>query len=154
MHETIIDEYVAAFAALTPETMDSLLATVEADIRFVDPFNDVTGRDSFRAIFDHMFATCTSPRFHIQDVAISDRAGILRAYLRWRMSGKLKSWPHTSLDLEGMSEIHIGPNGLIGAHFDHWDSTSQLLARLPVIGAIIRPIMRLFIVKTGKQGGS
>ena len=70
-HSDIIDRYVTAFAALEPETMEDLLATVEADIRFVDPFNDVIGRAGFRAIFDHMFATCRSPAFHILDVAVS-----------------------------------------------------------------------------------
>ena len=147
-HLQIIHRYVSAFAALQPDTMDDLMATVETDIHFVDPFNDVTGHDGFRAIFDHMFATCDSPKFHILDVAISQDSGETRGYLRWRMSGRLKSWPRTDLNFEGMSEIHIGPNGLIGAHFDHWDSASQLLARLPVIGAIIRPILRLFIVRT------
>ena len=146
-HPEIIDRYVSAFAALKPETMDNLLATLEPDIRFVDPFNDVTGHAGFRAIFDHMFATCESPAFHILDVAVSQGSGSPRGYLRWRMSGRLKSWPRTELNLEGMSEIHIGPNGLIAAHFDHWDSASQLLARLPLIGALIRPIMKLFIVR-------
>ena len=146
-HSDIIDRYVTAFAALEPETMEDLLATVEADIRFVDPFNDVIGRAGFRAIFDHMFATCEAPRFHILDVAISHARGTSRGYIRWRMSGRLKSWPRTELNLEGMSEVHVGPNGLIGAHFDHWDSASQLLARLPVIGALIRPVLKLFIVR-------
>ena len=59
-HPEIIDRYVSAFAALKPENMDNLLATLEPDIRFVDPFNDVTGHAGFRAIFDHMFATCES----------------------------------------------------------------------------------------------
>ena len=48
----IITRYADAFAGLTPDTMDRLMATVSADVRFVDPFNDVTGRDGFRAIFE------------------------------------------------------------------------------------------------------
>ena len=149
MHSDIIDRYVSAFTALRPDTMDELMAMLESDIRFVDPFNDVTGHEGFRAIFEHMFTTCEAPQFHIQDVAVSAASGAPRGYIRWRMSGRLKSWPRTELNLEGMSEIHIGRNGLIGAHYDHWDSASQLLVRLPVIGAIIRPILKLFIVRTG-----
>ena len=45
----IITRYADAFAGLTPDNMDRLMATVSADVRFVDPFNDVTGRDGFRA---------------------------------------------------------------------------------------------------------
>ena len=143
----IITRYADAFAALKPENMAALMATVSPDIRFTDPFNDVQGREAFRAVFEHMFATCEAPRFHIIDIARpSDGAGD-RAYLRWRMSGKIKGWPHTSLDLEGMSEIHVGEDGLVTLHIDHWDSASQLLSRLPVIGAVLRPALRLFRVR-------
>ena len=144
----IITRYADAFAALTPDNMDDLLATVSADVRFVDPFNDVTGKDAFRAIFTHMFDSCEEPRFHIIDIASSDNDGARRAYLRWRMSGRIKGWPRTELGFEGMSEVHVGEDGLICLHLDHWDSASQLLARLPVIGAVIRPVMRLFRVRS------
>ena len=144
----ITSRYAAAFAALSPETMDDLLATVSPQVRFKDPFNDVTGQDAFKAIFVHMFETCEAPRFHITDITRSNAESGMRAYLRWRMSGRIKSWPHTPLDLEGMSEIHIGADGLVAAHIDHWDSASQLLARLPVIGLLLRPVMRLFRIRT------
>ena len=147
----IIDRYAAAFAALTPETMDDLLATVSPQVRFTDPFNDVTGRAAFRAIFMHMFETCDAPRFHIIDIAHGTQTGSRRAYLRWRMSGQLRSWPRTSLDFEGMSEVHVGDDGLIVAHIDHWDSASQLLAHLPVIGTLLRPALRLFRVRTDES---
>ena len=149
MTDDIITRYAHAFAALTPETMDALLATTSPDIRFIDPFNDVTGQTAFRDIFLHMFETCEAPRFHIIDIAHGTQSDGRRAYLRWRMSGRIKSWPHTSLDFEGMSEIHVGDNGLITAHIDHWDSASQLLARLPFVGALLRPVLRLFRVRTG-----
>ena len=148
----ITTRYAAAFAALTPETMDDLVTTLSPQVRFRDPFNDVIGRDAFRAIFTHMFATCETPRFHITDITRSNSAEGRRAYLRWRMSGRIRAWPHTSLDIEGMSEIHIGEDGLVTAHIDHWDSASQLLVRLPLIGLLLRPALRLFRVGTdGKQ---
>ena len=147
----IIERYADAFANLAPDTMDALLATVSPDVRFTDPFNDVTGHAAFRAIFAHMFETCEAPRFHILDIAHGTSADGQRAYLRWRMSGRLRSWPHTSLDFEGMSEVHVGSAGLIAAHIDHWDSASQLLARLPVIGGMLRPILRLFRVRTDES---
>ena len=143
----IITRYADAFAGLTQDTMDRLMATVSADVRFVDPFNDVTGRDGFRALFEHMFETCEEPCFHILDIATSTDQGEQLAYLRWRMSGRVRSWPHTDLGLEGISEVHVGKDGLVCLHIDHWDSASQLLTRLPVIGAIIRPVLKLFRVR-------
>ena len=146
--DDIIDRYAAAFAALTPETMDDLLATVSPRVRFTDPFNDVTGHAAFRAIFTHMFETCETPRFHVLDIAHGKQTGDRRAYLRWRMSGKLRSWPYTSLDFDGMSEVHVGDDDQNTSQTDHWDSASQLLAHLPVIGALLRPVLRLFRVRT------
>ena len=143
----IITRYAAAISELTPDNMEMLIATVSADVRFVDPFNDVTGRDGFRAMFEHMFETCDEPRFQILDIATSTDQGEQRAYLRWRMSGRFRSWPHTDLGLEGMSEIHVDKDGLVCLHLDHWDSASQLLARLPVIGTIIRPVLKKFRIK-------
>ena len=143
----IITRYADAFAGLTPDNMDKLMETVSADVRFVDPFNDVMGRDGFRAIFEHMFETCEEPRFHILDIARSTDQVEQHAYLRWRMSGRVKSWPHTDLGLEGMSEVHVDKDGLVCLHLDHWDCASQLLARLPVIGTIIRPVLKLFRVR-------
>ena len=56
--DDIIDRYAAAFASLTPQTLDDLMTTVSPRVRFTDPFNDVTGHEGFRAIFAHMFETC------------------------------------------------------------------------------------------------
>ena len=106
----IAQTYAHAFAALQPDNIDDLLALLSDDVRFVDPFNDVTGKAGFRAIFDHMFATCTAPQFHITDIAASASTPSERVYLRWRMSGRLATWPGTTLALQGMSEIHIADN--------------------------------------------
>ena len=141
--QKIVDNYVSAFVILTPDNAEDLYNLIADDIFFSAPFNTIHAKDGFRRIFDHMFKTCNNPGFTVSDVAHSDNA----SYLRWQMTGKLKSWPHTNLLFEGMTEVHVNPEGLICQHIDHWDSASQLMCQLPVIGAIIRPILRLFQVK-------
>ena len=138
-----VNAYVEAFTALTPENVERLYDLVADDVFFTDPFNVIHGKDGFCRIFDHMFETCTAPRFTVNDVAHSATA----SYLRWQMTGKLKSWPHTNLLFDGMTEVHVDQQGKISQHIDHWDSASQLMRHLPVIGAIIRPILLLFQVK-------
>ena len=138
-----VNAYVRAFTALTPDNVERLYDLVADDIFFTDPFNVIQGKDGFRCIFDHMFEACTDPRFTVSDVAHSATA----SYLRWQMTGKLKSWPYTSLLFDGMSEVRVNQQGLICQHIDHWDSASQLMRHLPVIGAIIRPILRLFQIR-------
>jgi len=134
------ETYATAFATLTPKTLDQLCALVSDNVYFSDPFNKISGKAGFRAVFDHMYAVCSDPAFDITDIAHSKDA----SYLRWEMTGKLKSWPYTHLNFEGMTEVRCDQEGLITHHIDHWDSASQLLQNLPVIGRLIGAIRRLF----------
>lgn len=140
----ILDEYADAFASLTPESLDALMAMLDDEVHFSDPFNDVRGKAAFRAIFSHMFEVCDEPRFRIMDIARSGEGKSACAYIRWHMSGRIRKWPRTEIDIHGMSEVRVGAGGLVIEHLDHWDSASQLLARLPVIGTIMRPVLRMF----------
>ncbi len=138
-----VDNYVSSFVTLKPENIENLLNLVAEDVVFTDPFNVICGKRDFRRIFDHMFESCADPQFTVSDVAHSCTA----SYLRWQMTGMLKRWPHTNLLFDGMTEVHLDPNGKIIRHIDHWDSASQLMRHLPFIGAIIRPIIKLFQLK-------
>ena len=139
----IVDDYVSAFVNLTQDNAENLYDLVANDIFFSDPFNVIHGKDGFRRIFNHMFETCNDPGFIVSDVAHSNTA----SYLRWKMTGTLKSWPHTNLLFEGMTEVHVNSQGLISQHIDHWDSASQLMRNLPIIRLLIRPMLKLFQVK-------
>lgn len=132
--------YANAFAEMTPETVNQLTNFLDDDIVFKDPFNELHGHAAFVAIFDHMFTVMTNPRFEILDVSSSERAG----YIKWRMTGALKARPSFAIDLTGMSEIQFNDIGLITAHYDHWDCAHQLLAKLPVIGWLVRRLLKLF----------
>ena len=139
--------YAETFTSLEPESLELLLDLVHEDVIFTDPFNSTRGKARFRQIFAHMFETCEAPRFQVSDIAAGEKA----VYLRWRMTGRLRSWPRTQLDLEGLSEIHLDDDGLVTAHIDHWDSASQLLSRLPGIGVFIRRIMKLFLLPPARD---
>ena len=147
-HQKLIEAYVKAFTSLRPGNIDTLLALVEIDVVFVDPFNKLRGKAAFGAVFEHMFETTIEPQFTVSDVAHSTVRDRRVTYLRWQMTARTKGWPSVSLELEGMSEIHIGDTGLVSHHIDHWDSASQLLSKLPFIGALVRQIMRIFVVRT------
>ena len=112
------------------------------DVVFTDPFNRIEGHKGFRQVFTHMYETCNDPVFHITDLAHGKNA----SYIRWRMTAQLKSWPRMALDFEGMTEVHADRKGVITAHYDHWDSASQLLARLPYVGVLVRRLLKLFIL--------
>ena len=137
---SLTQAYARFFEKMTPDTLGSMKQFLADDVVFTDPFNTLYGPDAFVAIFTHMYAVMKKPRFDILDVAVSEKAG----FIKWRMTGELRSRPSFQLDLKGMSEVQFNDAGLVTAHFDHWDSAHQLLAKLPIIGWLVRRLLTLF----------
>lgn len=133
-----VEAWIAFFEGLTPDSLETRLAALAApDIRFRDPFNDVRGVEALRTIFRHMFATTEDSRFTVTDRALSGRTAYLRWVYTFRPKGSTAPWR-----IEGMSEVHIAPDGRIAAHLDYWDSGTDFYAKLPVIGWVIRRIRK------------
>lgn len=139
---TLTTRYADLFGRLTPNRLDELGDLLSPDVVFTDPFNVIEGPAQFIAVFEHMFEVMVEPRFHIEDISVSDKAG----YIKWRMTGRLKKKPDFTIDIIGMSEVTFATDGTLLCHIDHWDSASQLLSRLPVVGLFVRKLMRLFEV--------
>ncbi|MDW3205803.1 MAG: nuclear transport factor 2 family protein [Alphaproteobacteria bacterium] len=136
--------WAEAFASPMPEGIEPLLALAAPDIRFTDPFSDVTGREGLRAVLVDMSERCTQARFDILDVAASQRAGYIRWHFRFVPRGRDgKAW-----EFQGMSEILFADDRLVRHHLDHWDSASQLYARLPVLGWPVRRMRAALAVTT------
>ena len=131
--ETAARRWAGFFETLTPDTLSGIGGMCRPDVRFKDPFNDVTGIDPLRRIFEHMFETTVDPTFTVTDVAVSDRT----AYLRWRFDFTPKGRP-VPWRIDGMSEVRFDENGLVAAHIDHWDAGEQFYAKLPLVGALVR----------------
>ena len=140
--ETAVAAYVAFYEALSPGSLAQLDKLCAPDVRFRDPFNDVTGIAAYRAILTRMFDDVTAPRFAVKDWALSGRV----AYLRWDFT--FTSRKGTPWHIEGMSEVHFDHAGRVAAHLDHWDSGSQFYARLPLFGGLIRLIRRQLSIRS------
>ena len=125
-----IYKYALLFSQLTPDNLSGIADLLSDEIVFSDPFNVTCGRDNFIRIFQHMFDVTENPKFEILDLSFSSRAG----YIKWRLTGKVKRWRRISINITGMSEVISDESGLITAHYDHWDSASQLLVFIPVLG--------------------
>ena len=133
--------YADYFETISPETVDALGNLLSDEVVFIDPFNRIEGKKAMVGVFAYMFETMTQPRFEVLDLAFSQE----RAYMKWRMTGIVKSAPKMPFDLLGMSEVQFNDKGQVILHHDHWDSASQLLSNLPYIGWITKRIMRLFV---------
>lgn len=134
------DRYVAFWTGLTLETMDHVSEVFAPDGRFEDPFVVAQGAAAIRAHLDKSYRKIDDVRIEVRDIAVSGST----AYLLWtygfRMRGKPKLWSIT-----GMSEIRFvatGPHrGRVAAHIDHWDSASQVFAKVPGLGLLMRRLV-------------
>ncbi len=138
--------YAAYFERVTPESLSELEQFCAPDIRFRDPFNDVTGVATLRQVFAKMFEDVEDPRFHVDDVAASAST----AYLRWRMTFRKfnRDW-----EIPGMSELHFDGEGRVVLHIDHWDAAAQIYERLPLLGALLRFLRRRLSAERQARGG-
>ena len=134
--------YARFFETLAPESLDRLDLLVCQDVRFVDPFNDVTGINRYRAVFHHMFETVDAPRFVILHTAMDGDV----AFYRWRFTFRRKGGSAGNWIIDGMSEVRFRPDGLVREHIDHWDAAAQFYEKLPVIGIILRWVKRRLAV--------
>jgi steroid Delta-isomerase len=126
--------YARFFETLTPESLSRLPEHVTADVRFRDPFNNVVGEPALRRIFETMFAHVREPRFVVLASAREGDTG----FLSWRFTGSVRALGPAPLQLLGVSEVRLAPDGRVREHIDHWDAASQVYARVPLLGWVLR----------------
>lgn len=124
------------WATLDRERLGALRDLAAPDVRFSDPFHDVTGVDAVIGALDRMWDLADEPRFEIRHAALDGRTGLVAWTLRFRdRRGRAGS-------IEGMSEIALDGAGRLVAHRDHWDAASQVYARAPLLGPVLRAARR------------
>jgi len=135
-NRVLVQAYVSCFENLEPEKINEIQALISDDFNFVDPFNDVKGREKIDLLLHRMFEDLDSPKFKILDVLWSTEHCFIRcdfqADQKW-----LGAWR-----IRGFSELRINAQGEICAHLDYWDSGRNFYSRLPLIGPIVRWVAR------------
>ena len=134
-----VARYVAFFEGIAPERLAELHKLCAPQVRFRDPFNDVTGVEKLEKLFVKMFEDVEDPRFDVTDTAISGSV----AYLRWSMSYRPKrSWAGPNRwHIDGMTEVHVDADGRVTQHLDYWDS-GLVYQKVPLLGGVIRALKR------------
>ena len=133
-----INAYAAFFEGLSPESLHRLDELCAPNVRFRDPFNDVSGVARFRAVLAKMFRDVGDPRFAVTDKAFSGRT----CYLRWTFTFRSRGSREERTRIEGVSEVHLDAAGKVTAHIDHWDAGAQIYERVPLLGAVVRMVRR------------
>lgn len=133
--EVAASRWAEVFTRLSSDgvpTFQRLARLTTEDVRFVDPFNELRGREPLLALLRHTLAQVDDLVFEVLDIAVSGPT----AYLRWRMTGRIPvigDW-----NVTGVSEVRFNADLRVAAHIDHWDAASQFYTRLPLIGRLLR----------------
>lgn len=131
----LLDAYIAFYRDAGPADIDQLDVLTAPDVVFQDPFQTLEGREAYKRLFRHMWATTGRPRVTIRRTAWDNDTVFLRWLFELHVKGR---W----IPIEGVSEITFGTDGRVKTHIDHWDAGSQVYERLPGLGTVLRLIRR------------
>ena len=140
---TALDDLIARYQNLRPETVADAARHYAADARFKDPFNEVRGIAAIERIFRHMFVQVDDPRF----VVTARFTGEDGAMLLWEFHFRTRGIGAQALCVKGASHLRFDAAGRVAEHRDYWDAAGELYARLPLIGAPMRLLLRLGAAK-------
>lgn len=136
-NHVIAQRYGQAFEQLTPHNLDDLLNLFDEQARFVDPFNDVTGKAAIATVFKHMFEKADNPRFEVHNIAVNEDI----TFLSWTFYMQFNQKPKV-FSVLGSSQIRINQNGKVIEHIDFWNPCEGLYEKLPLIGVFFRWLRR------------
>jgi steroid delta-isomerase len=136
-----IDSYMELLEALKPEQIDRLIGLCSDDVRFKDPFHDVTGKAAYTHVLQDMCKKLEWFRFDVSHRALDGNTWLFA----WVFSAKAKVVGDFSFD--GMSLVQLNDADQVTLHIDYWDGAEGLLQRLPVLGSGIKALRGAFGAK-------
>ena len=74
---TKADAYRVYLETLTPETLAKLSQFVTPDVRFIDPFNDITGVNALRHVFEDMFDSVQDIIFNVNALGLDGSVALM-----------------------------------------------------------------------------
>jgi len=131
--------YAAFWDGLAEARLERLRELAAPGMRFVDPFNDVTGIERVLAVLRLSWEHASDVRIEVLHWALAGEV----AYYRWRFHFRPKALGgRQDWSIDGVSEVALAEDGRVLSHIDHWDAGSQFYGRLPVLGWIIGRVRR------------
>jgi hypothetical protein len=130
---------VTFFETLTLSSVADIGQIYDAQARFKDPFNEVTGVPAIEGIFRHMFASLHEPRFVVTEQVVQGA----QCFLTWEFHVRLRSYrPSQPQVILGASHLVFAATGLVTLHRDYWDAAEELYEKLPILGGLMRWLKR------------
>lgn len=133
-----LDDLCTYFERLSANNLGELDAYYAADAWFKDPFHEVTGVETIRAILRHTFDKLPDARFRvIQRFPGEDR----HAVILWEMDFTMPVTRQPTT-IRGATHLTFTADGKVTLHRDYWDAAEELYARLPVLKWLMRALAR------------
>jgi len=130
--KSITKKYVKSFEQLKISTICNLVNCLHESFIFIDPFNKIIGKKSFRKFLEKMFIKIKNPKFRILNILEEKNLTLIKWNFEYEISKK-------KINFDGVSELIIRQN-LIYKHIDYWDSGRNVYSHLPIIGAVFKKI--------------
>ncbi|KYF72910.1 hypothetical protein BE11_33520 [Sorangium cellulosum] len=124
----------AAFEGSEAEVLALLAELYHPDIEFLDPIQEVRGRDAFIEANRRLIRRAQKLRFVVHDVVESGD----RIVATWRFS--LLTRMGFEFQAEAMSCMTLR-DGLIIHHRDYWDPAGAVLVKIPGIRTLYRKLL-------------
>lgn len=135
-HATDIREF---FIQLSSERMDLVDAFYAAEVHFIDPAGEITGRARLKRYYAHLYGAVTDINFAFPEIRVLGN----EAFATWRMtlsSPKLRGGKPVVVD--GISHIRFDGAGQAVYHRDYFDLGSMIYEHVPVLGFCLRYIKK------------
>ena len=130
--KSITKKYVKSFEQLKTSTIYNLVDCLHESFVFIDPFNKIIGKKSFRNFLEKMFIKIKNPKFRILNILEEKNLTLIKWNFEYEISKK-------KINFDGVSELIIRQN-LIYKHIDYWDSGRNVYSHLPIIGSVFKKI--------------
>ena len=130
--KSITKKYVKSFEQLKVSTISNLVDCLHESFVFIDPFNKIIGKKSFRKFLEKMFIKIKNPKFRILNILEEKNLTLIKWNFEYEISKK-------KINFDGVSELIIRKN-LIYKHVDYWDSGRNVYSHLPIIGSVFKKI--------------
>jgi hypothetical protein len=130
--KSITKKYVKSFEQLKISTICNLVDCLHESFVFIDPFNKIIGKKSFRKFLEKMFIKIKNPKFRILNILEEKNLTLIKWNFEYEISKK-------KINFDGVSELIIRQN-LIYKHIDYWDSGRNVYSHLPIIGSVFKKI--------------
>ena len=130
--KSITKKYVKSFEQLKVSTIANLVDCLHESFVFIDPFNKIIGKKSFRKFLEKMFIKIKNPKFRILNILEEKNLTLIKWNFEYEISKK-------KINFDGVSELIIRKN-LIYKHIDYWDSGRNVYSHLPIIGSVFKKI--------------